>query len=104
VEFVPVTGDLAPDELYELVLIAADLQGNVYNGGSVRGRGNPCSGQYSQPCLSLTADERFMSPFHPTGVEGRGTWYVQVVRQTGDGQFTPVSPPSEQRIVILKPR
>lgn len=104
VEFVPVTGDLASDELYELVLTAADLQGNVYNGGSVRGRGNPCSGQYNQPCLSLTADERFMTPFHPTGVEGRGTWYVQVVRQTGDDQFTPVSPPSEQRVVILKPR
>lgn len=104
VEFVPVAGDLAPDELYELNLVATDLQGNVYNGGSVRGRGNPCSGQYDQPCLSLTADERFMDPFHLEGVEGRGAWFVQVVRQTGDGEFTPVSPPSEQRIVILKPK
>ncbi len=104
VEFVPVAGDLAPNELYELVLVASDAQGNVYNGGSVRGRGNPCSGQYNQPCLSLIADERFMDPFHRGDVEGKGTWYVQVVRQTSDDQYTQVSPPSEPRTVILKPR
>jgi hypothetical protein len=104
VEFVPVADELAPDEFYELVLVASDAVGNVYNAGSVRGKGGACDGQYSQPCRQLIGDERFMELFHPDGTEGTGTWYVQVVKQTGPDQFTPVSPPSEPRTVILKPR
>lgn len=103
VEFVPVAPSLGPDEYYELVLVARDPLGNVYNAGSVRGLGSPCSGQYGQPCVSLSADQRFMNLFYPSGYEGQGVWYVQVVKQTGPDQFTPISPPSEQRRVILKP-
>lgn len=104
VEFVPVADELAPDELYELVLEARDGVGNVYNAGSVRGRGDNCSTPYDQPCRSLTANERFMRLFHPDGIDGQGTWWVQVVRETGPEQFTVISPPSEPRTVILKPR
>ncbi len=104
VEFVPVAEQLAENEFYELVLVARDTVGNVYNAGSVRGKGDACSGQYSQPCRSLVGDLRFMELFYPSGFEGQGVWYVQVVRQTGPDQFTPVSPPSEQRAVTLKPR
>ncbi|MEA3336113.1 MAG: hypothetical protein U9R25_09415 [Chloroflexota bacterium] len=102
VEFVPPVGQLAPEDFYELVLVARDPLGNVYNAGSVRGKGDACHGQYSQPCLSLTAYERFMKLFHRDGFEGQGTWFVQVVRQTGPDQFETVSPPSEPRLVILK--
>jgi hypothetical protein len=104
VEFVPVAEELAGDEFYEMILVARDPVGNVYNAGSIRGKGEPCSGQYSQPCRSLASDPRFMQLFYPNGFEGQGVWYVQVVRQTGPDQFSPVSPPSEQRTVILKPR
>ena len=45
-----------------------------------------------------------MDRFHPDGVEGRGEWNVQVVKQVGSEQYEAVSPPSETRIVILKPR
>lgn len=104
VEFVPVADQLAGDEFYEMILVARDPVGNVYNAGSLRGKGDTCSGRYNQPCRSLAADTRFMDLFYPSGFEGQGAWYVQVVRQTGPDQFTPVSPPSEQRTVILKPR
>ena len=104
VEFVPVAPQLAADEFYQMVLVSRDLVGNIHHAGSVLGKGGPCSGKYEQPCVSLTADERFMSNFHLDGVEGQGTWFVQVVKQTGADQFTPISPPSESRIVILKPR
>lgn len=104
VEFVPVADELAADELYELVLVSKSQQGTVFNGGSVRGRGEACTGVRNTPCVTLIADERFMRDFHPSGVEGRGEWYVQVVKQTGIEQYTPVSPPSETRVVLLKPR
>lgn len=104
VEFQPVAEELAADEFYQLVLTATNLQGNVYNGGSVQGKGNPCSGQYGVSCRQLIADERFMNLFYPDGVEARGEWFVQVVKETAPGQFTAVSPPSETRVVILKPR
>lgn len=104
VEFVPVAEELAADEFYELVLVARDLVGNVYNAGSVRGKGDPCTTIYSQPCRTLSTDSNFMRLFYPSGVDGQGTWYVQVVRQTGPDQFTPMSPPSEQRSVTLKSR
>lgn len=104
VEFVPVADTLAADEWYELTVIGRTLQGAVYNAGSVRGKGDACDGQYGTPCVKLIAGERFMDPFFLGGVEGRAEWYVQVVRQTGIDQFTPVSPPSESRSVILTPR
>jgi hypothetical protein len=104
VEFVPVADVLAADEFYELVLVASTQTGTVYNAGSVRGKGDTCDGVYSTACVKLIANERFMDGFHLGGVEGRGEWYVQVVRQTGADQYTPVSPPSESRIVLLKPR
>jgi hypothetical protein len=104
VEFVPVADELAADELYELVLVATNPQGAVYNAGSVRGRGDLCQGVRNTPCVTLIANEQFMRDFHPSGFEGRGEWYVQVVRQTGADQFTAVSPPSETRTVLLKPR
>lgn len=104
VEFVPVAEELAPDEFYQLVLEAQNsTTGQFYNGGSVIGKGDACSGQYSQACRSITGDERFMDLFHLGGVEGRGTYYVQVVKQSGE-QYTPISPPSEPHVVILKPR
>lgn len=104
VEFQAVAEELAADEFYELVLTATNLQGTVYNGGSVQGKGDACDGQYSVPCRKLIANERFMNLFYPDGVEARGDWFVQVVRETAPGQFTPISPPSEVRSVILKPR
>ncbi len=104
VEFVPVTETLAPDEYYELVLVARDMAGMVYNAGSVRGKGDVCDGVYSTPCAKLIASERFMDLFYPDGNESRAEWSVQVVRQSGADQFSAVSPPSESRIVILKPR
>jgi hypothetical protein len=104
VEFVPVAEELAPDEFYELVLTARDGAGNIYNSGSIQGKGDVCQGQYDQPCRSLIAGERFMRLFHPEGIEGRGSWIVQVARETEPGQFTAISPPSEPRVVILKPR
>ncbi len=105
VEFVPVADTLAADEWYELVLVARNpTTGLVYNAGSVRGRGDACDGVYSTPCVQLTAGERFMDLFYPSGSEGRGEWFVQVVRQTGPEQFTPISPPSETRVVLLKPQ
>lgn len=104
VEFVPVAQQLASDEFYQLVLVARDLSGKIYNSGSVVGKGNPCNGQYGSPCVSLIGDERFMRLFHPDGVEGRGEWYVQVVRQVAPDNYQAISPPSESRIVILKPR
>lgn len=104
VEFVPVAETLAADEWYELVLVAKDLTGTVYNAGSVRGKGDACDGVYDTPCVKLIAGERFMDLFYPRGSEGRGEWFVQVVRQTGPEQFTPISPPSETRVVLLKPQ
>lgn len=104
VEFIPVADELAADELYELVLVSKSQQGTVFNAGSVRGRGDACTGVRNTPCVTLIANERFMSDFHPSGVEANGEWYVQVVKQTGADQYTPVSPPSETRTVILKPR
>jgi hypothetical protein len=104
VEFVPVADALAADEWYELVLVASSPSGTVYNAGSVRGKGDTCDGVYNTACVKLTAAEQFMSGFHPDGTEGRGEWYVQVVRQTGADQYTAVSPPSESRIVLLKSR
>lgn len=104
VEFVPVAETLAVDEWYELVLVAKDLTGTVYNAGSVRGKGDACDGVYDTPCVKLIAGERFMDLFYPRGSEGRGEWFVQVVRQTGPEQFTPISPPSETRVVLLKPQ
>lgn len=101
VEFAPVTNALAPDEWYEMVLIATNDQGAIYNGGSVRGKGDACNGQYSSPCVQLTGNERFMELFFRDGTMGRGRWYVQVVKQTGPDQYTPISPPSEARIVLL---
>ena len=52
----------------------------------------------------MIADERFMDLFHPEGVDGRGEWNVQVVKQVGPDNYQAVSPPSETRIVILKSR
>jgi hypothetical protein len=104
VEFVPVADVLAADEFYELVLVASTQAGTVYNAGSVRGKGDTCDAIYDTACVKLIANERFMDGFHIGGVEGRGEWYVQVVRQTGADQFTTVSPPSESRTVLLKPR
>lgn len=104
VEFQPVAEELAFDEFYQLNLTATNLQGTIYNGGSVQGKGGACDGQYNVPCRKLIADERFMNPFFPDGVEARGEWFVQVVKETAPGQFTPVSPPSEVRVVNLKPR
>lgn len=104
VEFVPVADELAADEFYQLVLEARDQQGHVYHAGAVVGKGKPCSTPYSQPCLTLVGDERFMRLFHLKGTEGRGSWFIQVVKQTGPNEYTPISPPSETRIVILKPR
>lgn len=103
VEFVPVADALAADELYELVLVAKSPQGTVFNAGSVRGRGDACQGVRDTPCVTLIADERFMRDFHLGGVDARGEWYVQVVKQTGADQYTTVSPPSETRVVVLKP-
>ncbi len=102
VEFVPVTGELGPDEWYELVLVARDPAGMVYNAGSVRGKGDLCDGVYDTPCVKLIALERFMDLFYPRNGEGRGEWYIQVVRQTGPEQFVPISLPSEARVVLLK--
>ena len=102
VEFQSVAEELAFDEFYQLNLIATNLQGTIYNGGSVQGKGGACDGQYNVPCRQLIADERFMNPFFPDGVEARGEWFVQVVKETAPGQFTPVSPPSEVRVVNLK--
>ena len=104
VEFIPVAEELAPDEWYELVLIARNQLGMVYNAGSVRGKGDTCDGVYDTACVKLIANERFMDLFYPEGSEGNGEWYVQVVRQSGADQFTTISPPSESRIVVLKPR
>jgi len=104
VEFVPVADELAADEFYELVLVARNQLGAVYNAGSVRGKGDTCDGVYSTACVKLIANEQFMRAFHPDGVDGIGEWYVQVVRQTGADQYTTVSPPSESRTVLLKPR
>ncbi len=104
VEFVPVAEQLASDEFYQLVLVARDLVGKIYNAGSVVSKGNSCNGQRSGPCVSMTADERFMDLFHPDGVDGRGEWSVQVVKQVGPDNYQAVSPPSETRIVILKSR
>jgi hypothetical protein len=104
VEFIPAAPELAADEYYQLQVTAANQQGVIYNGGSVQGKGSACSGVYSTPCLSLTADERFMRPFHPDGPEARGEWRVVVVKETAPGQFTPVSPTSETRVVRLMPQ
>jgi hypothetical protein len=104
VEFIPVADGLAADEFYELVLVARNLSGAVYNAGSVRGKGDTCDGIHSTACVKLIANEQFMRGFHPDGVDGNGEWYVQVVRQSSADQYTPVSPPSESRIVLLKPR
>jgi hypothetical protein len=105
VEFVPVADVLAADEWYELVLVGRNAVGVIYNAGRVLGKGDAtCDGVYATPCLKMIADERFMNAFHPEGNDGSGEWYVQVVRQTGADQYTPVSPPSEARIVVLKPR
>ena len=104
VEFVPVADQLAPDEFYELVLVTRDSVGKIHNAGSVLSKGNACNGQRSGPCVSMIADERFMDPFHPDGVDGRGEWNVQVVKQVGPDNYQAVSPPSETRIVILKSR
>lgn len=101
VEIVPVAQDLAPDEYYELVLVARNPQGQVYNAGSVRSKGEPCGRGPS--CRSVATDDRFMRLFYPDKFEGDGVWYVQVVRETAPGQFVPISPPSEQRRIILKP-
>jgi hypothetical protein len=78
--------------------------GMVYTAGSVRGKGDTCDGVYDTPCVKLIAHERFMDLFYPEGNEGNGEWYVQVVRQSGADQFTAISPPSQSRIVVLKPR
>jgi len=105
VEFAPVADVLAADEWYELVLVARNSLGVIYNAGRVLGKGdNTCDGAYATPCVRMIADERFMNAFHLEGNDGSGEWYVQVVRQTGADQYTPVSPPSEARIVLLKPR
>ena len=103
VEFQPVAEELAADEFYQLVLTAAQ-QGVVYNSGAIEGKGGPCTGQYDVPCRQLIADQQFMNLFYPDGVQGRGEWFVQVVKQTAPGQFTPVSPPSDVRVVKLNPR
>ncbi len=104
VEFVPVADELAADEFYELVLVGRNQLGVIYNAGSVRGKGDTCDGAYGTACVKLIANEQFMRAFHPDGVDGTGEWYVQVVRQTGADQYTTVSPPSESRTVLLKPR
>ncbi len=104
VEFVPVAEQLAPDEYYQLMLVASDLLGKTYNAGSLVSKGNACGGQRNSPCVSMTADKRFMDPFYPDGVEGRGEWSIQVVKQVAPEQYQAASPPSETRIVILKPR
>jgi hypothetical protein len=102
VEFIPVAAELAADEFYELTLVGKTEQGTIYNQGRVLGKGDACQGVRNTPCIMLIAEERFMAPFHRSGVDSRGEWYVQVVRQTGADQSTPVSPPSEVRVVTLK--
>lgn len=104
VEFIPVAAELAADEFYELVVTGETEQGTIYNQGRVLGKGGACQGVRETPCVTLIADERFMDPFHRGGIDSRGEWYVQVVRQTGVDQYTPASPPSEVRVVTLKPR
>jgi hypothetical protein len=104
VEFVPATERLRDDEFYQLTLVARDLIGQVYNAGSVYSKGDACSGVRNGPCASMVAEERFMEPFHPDGVDGRGEWSVQVVKQIGPDTYQAVSPPSETRVVILKSR
>ncbi|MEZ4770252.1 MAG: hypothetical protein R2844_17720 [Caldilineales bacterium] len=103
VEFQPVAEQLAPDEFYQLVLTAT-RQGTIYNSGTFEGKGGACDGQYEVPCRQLIGDQQFMDLFYPDGVQGRGEWFVQVVRETAPGQFTPVSPPSDVRVVLLNPR
>lgn len=103
VEFQPVAEELAADEFYQLNLTAS-VQGGIYNSGSIVGKGSACTGQYEVPCRQLIADQQFMNLFYPDGVQGRGEWFVQVVKETGPGQYTPVSPPSEVRVVKLNPR
>ena len=49
VEFVPVAEQLAADEFYQLVLVARDSAGKIYNAGSVLSKGNACS------CLLYTS-------------------------------------------------
>ncbi len=104
VEFVPVAAELAADEFYELILVGKTDQGTIFNQGAVLGKGDACQGVRNTPCLTLIAEERFMAPFHRDGSDSRGEWSVRVVRQTGAGQYTPVSPSSEVRVVTLKPR
>ena len=93
-----------PTSSYELVLVASNQLGTVYNAGSVRGKGDTCDGVYSTAVCQADRQRAVHATFHPDGVEGRGEWYVQVVRQTGADQYTAVSPPSESRTVLLKPR
>ena len=104
VEFVPVAEQLAPDEFYQLHLLARNSVGKIYNEGDVYSKGNACDGQRNGPCVSMIADERFMDRFHPDGIDGRGEWNVQVVKQVGPDNYQAVSPSSETRIVILKSR
>jgi hypothetical protein len=104
VEFVPVAAELAADEYYELVVTGKTDQGTIFSQGSVLGKGDACQGVRNTPCVLLIASERFMDPFHRGGSDSRGEWFVQVVRQTGADQYTPISPPSEVRVVTLKPR
>ncbi len=104
VEFIPVAAELAADEYYELVLVGKTDQGTIFSQGSVLGKGDACQGVRNTPCVLLIASERFMDPFHRGGSDSRGEWFVQVVRQTGAEQYTPISPPSEVRVVTLKPR
>lgn len=103
VEFVPVTGALAANEWYQLTVIGRN-GGQVYNGGSVQGKGDACDGFRSTPCVKLIANERFLSGFFLTGMDGTGSWYIQVVRQTGPETYEPISPPSEVRTVKFNHR
>ena len=65
VEIVPVAEQLAPDEFYQLVLVARDLVGKIYNAGSVLSKGDACGGQRNGPCVSITGNERFMECLPP---------------------------------------
>lgn len=103
VEFVPVAGALAADEWYQLTVIGSN-GGQVYNGGSVYGKGDACDGFRPTACAKLIGNEQFLNGFFLNGIDGDGTWYVQVVRQTGPGTYVPISPPSESRTVKFNHR
>jgi hypothetical protein len=94
-------GQLASDEYYHLHLERRPTTAQ-----------EPWYGDYV-----FTKDNRyvvggtFLDPFHPSAEHGSGEvyWWVRVVRKTGEGQDgkplgIDLSPPSEERTLILEPK